>query len=64
MGKGTLMTWGPYYHWVVERSRDIKLPFIIDPPAQPPQPEPTRVSLKEVDELRATIMRFLMREMS
>lgn len=56
MGKGIQLTKEPYYQWGIERSWDIKFPFILDPPTQPPPPEPILVSLEEVGELRASIL--------
>ncbi|XP_050916487.1 uncharacterized protein LOC127131616 [Lathyrus oleraceus] len=48
----------PYYQWVTKRSQEINLPFILDPPTQPPPPEPTHVSIEEAKVLKATIARI------
>ncbi|XP_050920212.1 uncharacterized protein LOC127137833 [Lathyrus oleraceus] len=57
-GKGVIGDREPYYQWVTRRSQEIKLPFILDPPTKPPPPEPTPVSMEEVEALRATIARL------
>ncbi|XP_050895792.1 uncharacterized protein LOC127102467 [Lathyrus oleraceus] len=45
-GKGVIGYREPYYQWVTRRSLEIKLPFILDPPTQPPPPEPIPVSME------------------
>ncbi|XP_050885351.1 uncharacterized protein LOC127090323 [Lathyrus oleraceus] len=57
-GKGVIGDREPYYQWVTRRSQEIKMPFILDPPTQPPPPEPIPVSMEEVETLRATIARL------
>ncbi|XP_050919164.1 uncharacterized protein LOC127136674 [Lathyrus oleraceus] len=57
-GKGVVGDREPYYQWVTKRSQEIKLPFILDPPTQPPPPEPTPVSIEELEALKATIARL------
>ncbi|KAI5441083.1 hypothetical protein KIW84_010516 [Lathyrus oleraceus] len=57
-GKGVIGDREPYHQWVTRRSQEIKLPFILDPPTQPPPPEPILVSMEKVEALRATIARL------
>ncbi|KAI5428515.1 hypothetical protein KIW84_033483 [Lathyrus oleraceus] len=57
-GKGVIGDREPYHQWVTRRSQEIKLPFILNPPTQPPPPEPIPVSMEEVEALRATIARL------
>ncbi|XP_050909129.1 uncharacterized protein LOC127122897 [Lathyrus oleraceus] len=57
-GKGVIGDREPYYQWVTRRSQEINLPFILDPPTQPPPPKPIPVSMEEVEALRATIARL------
>ncbi|XP_050875119.1 uncharacterized protein LOC127078729 [Lathyrus oleraceus] len=57
-GKGVIGYREPYYRRVTRRSQEIKLTFILDPPTQPPPPEPISVSMEEVEALRATIARL------
>ncbi|XP_050888723.1 uncharacterized protein LOC127093868 [Lathyrus oleraceus] len=57
-GKNVIGDKEPYYQWVMKRSQEVKLPFILDPPTQPPPPEPIPISIEEVEALRATIARL------
>ncbi|XP_050915319.1 uncharacterized protein LOC127130335 [Lathyrus oleraceus] len=56
--KGVIGDKEPYYQWFVKRSQEVKLSFILDPPTQPPPPEPIPVSIEEVEALKATIARL------
>ncbi|WJX45917.1 hypothetical protein P8452_32765 [Trifolium repens] len=47
-----------YPHWVIERAKIIKLPFVLAPSTQPSSQEPVSVSMEEVNDLRATITRL------
>jgi septal ring factor EnvC (AmiA/AmiB activator) len=47
-----------YPHWVMERAKLIKLPFVLVPSTQPSFPEPVSISIEEVNDLRATINRL------
>jgi chromosome segregation ATPase len=47
-----------YPHWVIERAKLIKLPFVLAPSTQPSLPEPASMSMEEVNDLRATIIRL------
>jgi hypothetical protein len=48
----------PYPQWVKERVKNIKLPFLIVPSAQPSSSEPIPISIEEVNELKKTISRL------
>lgn len=48
----------PYQQWVIERFKNVKLPFSIEVPWRSASPELVLVSLEEVEELRATMARL------
>lgn len=49
----------PYRQWVMERVKEVKLPFNVEIIVPPPEPEPTQASKEEVGALRAMIAQLI-----
>ncbi|KAI5418204.1 hypothetical protein KIW84_042730 [Lathyrus oleraceus] len=44
-----------YHQWVIERVKEVKLPYSAEVLISPPEPEPIHASKKEINALRASI---------
>ena len=55
LGKKNCITKEPYFQWIKERVRSIKMPFKIETPGPLPEPKPTHVPIEEAEGLRASL---------
>ena len=54
LGKKNCITKEPYFQWVRERVRSIKMTFSIEMHAPLPVPKPTHIPIEEAEGLRET----------
>ncbi|KAI5393885.1 hypothetical protein KIW84_060837 [Lathyrus oleraceus] len=58
LGRANGITKEPYFHWVKERVKMIKMPFVIRTPIPLPEPKLTHVLIEEVEELKTTMAKL------
>jgi hypothetical protein len=54
-GKKNILAKEPYYVWVKERARVVKMPFLFDPSSFPLMPEPEPILQEDMDKLTSQI---------
>ncbi|KAI5389883.1 hypothetical protein KIW84_075261 [Lathyrus oleraceus] len=55
LGKRHCRAKEPYRQWMVQRAKEVKMPYSVDVPIPSPEPEPVHASKEEVDALKATM---------
>ncbi|KAI5444612.1 hypothetical protein KIW84_013033 [Lathyrus oleraceus] len=58
LGKHDRQAKEPYHQWMVQRAKEVKIPYSVDVPIPPPEPKPVYASKEEVEALKATIMQL------